>query len=139
MKKNGNAEWQGDLKTGNGTISTESGALDQIQYGFNKRFGDEPGSNPEEIIGAAHAACFSMALSKELGEFDVTADQIKTRADITLEKKDGGFAITKSHLNVQITAEGDRDNIEKAAQSAKKNCPVSKLLNADITMDLTIE
>jgi len=138
MKKYGTAEWKGGLKDGTGLFSTESGALENVQYGFNKRFEGEPGSNPEEVIGAAHASCFSMALSKELGEADITADKISTRADITLEKKDGGFAITKSHLTVTVEADGDKDDIKKAAESAKKNCPVSKLLNAEISMDLSI-
>ena len=138
MKKYGTAQWKGDLKTGTGLFSTESGALKDIQYGFKKRFEGEPGSNPEEVIGAAHAACFSMALSKELGEFDITADEINSQADITLEKKDGGFAITKSHLTVTVHADGDKGDIEKAAKTAKENCPVSKLLNAEISMDLTV-
>ena len=138
IKKFGTAQWQGDLKTGTGMISTESGALKNIQYGFKKRFEDEPGSNPEEIIGAAHAACFSMALSKELGEFDITANAIDACSTITLDKKGGGFAITASHLDVHVNAEGDETDIKYAAKTAKENCPVSKLLKADITMGLKI-
>ncbi len=140
MIKYGTAEWTGSLKDGTGLISTESGAVDKIQYGFKKRFEGEPGSNPEELIGAAHASCFAMAFSNELGKLDVTADKIEAKSEITLEKKDDGFAITKAHLTVSASAEGaTEDVIREAANNAKTGCPVSKLLNAEITMDLTIK
>lgn len=139
IKKYGSAEWTGTLKEGSGVISTESGVLDKAQYGFNKRFEDEPGTNPEELIGAAHASCFSMAFSNELGKLDVTADKIETRSDVTLEKNDNGFEITKAHLTVTASAEGATEEvIREAANNAKTGCPVSKLLNAEVTMDLTI-
>ncbi|MCC1492327.1 OsmC family protein [Cognatishimia sp. F0-27] len=140
MKTNkGSANWKGGLKDGTGTISTPSGVLEQVNYGFNKRFGDEPGTNPEELIAAAHASCFSMALSMVLGEAGFTADDISTEAKVTLEEKDGGFAVTKSHLTVtaQVPGAGAED-FHKAATVAKENCPISKLLNAEITMDASL-
>jgi osmotically inducible protein OsmC len=102
MKRTGSAQWSGDLKTGKGQISTESGALNALPYGFNTRFGDEKGTNPEELIGAAHAACFSMALSAELGKANIKPDKIETKAVIELKQQDGGFAITSSHLDVTV-------------------------------------
>jgi lipoyl-dependent peroxiredoxin len=135
MKRTGSAHWSGDLKAGKGQISTESGALNALPYGFNTRFGDEKGTNPEELIGAAHAACFSMALSAELGKANIKAD-IATKATIELKQQDGGFAITSSHLDVTVTAKSaDRSAVESATKTAKANCPVSKLLKAEITMD----
>jgi osmotically inducible protein OsmC len=140
MKRTGSAHWSGDLKTGKGQISTESGALSSLPYGFNTRFGDEKGTNPEELIGAAHAACFSMALSAELGKASIKADNIHTKATIELKQQDGGFAITSSHLDVTVTAKGaDRAAVENATKTAKANCPVSKLLKAEITMDAKYE
>lgn len=139
MQKYARAQWKGGLKDGTGIITTESGVLNSENYGFNKRFEGEPGTNPEELIGAAHASCFSMALSNELGQMDIIADQIDTKSVITLEKKDDGFAITKSHLTVTVAANGDHNDIQKAAENAKSGCPVSKLLNAEITMDLTVK
>jgi osmotically inducible protein OsmC len=139
MKRTGSAHWSGDLRTGKGSISTESGALNALPYGFNTRFGDEKGTNPEELIGAAHAACFSMALSNELGKANIKAD-IATKATIELKQQDGGFAITSSHLDVTVTAKGaDRSAVENATKTAKTNCPVSKLLKAEITMDARYE
>jgi osmotically inducible protein OsmC len=139
MKRTGTAHWSGDLRTGKGQISTESGALNALPYGFNTRFGDEKGTNPEELIGAAHAACFSMALSAELGKANIKAD-IATKATIELKQQDGGFAITSSHLDVTVTAKGaDRAAVENATKTAKANCPVSKLLKAEITMDAKYE
>jgi osmotically inducible protein OsmC len=139
MKRTGSAQWSGDLKTGKGQISTESGALSALPYGFNTRFGDEKGTNPEELIGAAHAACFSMALSAELGKANIKAD-IATKSTIELKQQDGGFAITSSHLDVTVTAKGaDRSAVESATKTAKANCPVSKLLKAEITMDANYE
>lgn len=136
MKRKGSAEWRGDLRTGKGTISTESGALNALPYGFSTRFGDEKGTNPEELIGAAHASCFSMALSNELAKAGVNDPRIATTATVELKQVDGAFAITSSHLDVTIEAKGaDRDMLEKAANSAKANCPVSRLLKAEITMN----
>lgn len=140
MKRIGSAAWTGDLRTGKGTVSTESGALHDRPYGFNTRFGDEKGTNPEELIGAAHASCFSMALSNELSKAGIANPHIETSAAVELKQQDGGFAITASHLTVKITAKGaDKAAVQKAADTAKANCPVSKLLKADISMDATIE
>jgi lipoyl-dependent peroxiredoxin len=135
MKRKGSAEWRGDLKTGKGTISAESGALKDLPYGFNTRFGDEKGTNPEELIGAAHAACFSMALSSELGKAGIADPHIATTATVELKQVDGAFAITASHLDVTVEAKGaDKAKLELAADTAKANCPVSKLLKAEVTM-----
>ncbi|HSM96540.1 MAG TPA: OsmC family protein [Rhizomicrobium sp.] len=140
MKRKGSAVWTGDLRTGKGTISTESGALASLPYGFNTRFGDEKGTNPEELIGAAHASCFSMALSNELSKAGISNPRIETTAAVELKQQDGGFTITASHLSVKITAPGaDKGAAQKAAETAEKNCPVSKLLKAEITMDTSIE
>lgn len=140
MKRKGSAEWTGDLKTGKGTISTESGALQKLPYGFNTRFGDEKGTNPEELIGAAHASCFSMALSGELAKVGIANPRIETTATVELKQQDGSFAITSSHPDVKIAASGaDKDAAQKAADTAKANCPVSKLLKAEISMTATIE
>ncbi|WP_444667128.1 OsmC family protein [Cereibacter changlensis] len=139
MKRNGSAIWQGDLKTGKGRVSTQSGVLSEAQYGFNTRFEDGPGTNPEELIGAAHAGCFSMALSNVLGEQGLTADRIETTATVTLDKAEGGFAITAVHLEVTATIPGtDEATFQKAAETAKVNCPVSKLLTAEISMTATL-
>jgi osmotically inducible protein OsmC len=140
MKKHASAVWKGDLKTGKGTISTESGALKDQPYGFNTRFGDEPGTNPEELLGAAHAACFSMALSLILGESNLVADSIETRADVTLLKDDSGFSITAVHLITVGKVPGtDAAGFEAAANKAKAGCPVSKVLNAKVTLDATLK
>ncbi|HTK02420.1 MAG TPA: OsmC family protein [Bordetella sp.] len=136
MKRKASAVWKGDLKSGTGTISTESGALSSAPYGFNTRFGDAKGTNPEELLGAAHAGCFSMALSNILGEAGMKADSIQTEAAVTLDKADGGFAITAVHLTVVARIPGaDSKAFEEAASKAKAGCPVSKVLNATITMD----
>ncbi|MEO7917307.1 MAG: OsmC family protein [Dokdonella sp.] len=140
MKKSGSAVWMGDLKTGQGSISTETGVLRDAPYGFKARFEDGPGTNPEELIGAAHAACFSMALSMMLGEKNLTAEKISTKADVMLEKLDDGFAITAVHLSLSARIPGTDDaTFQSIAESAKKNCPVSKLLNAKITLDAALE
>ncbi|MGE4313796.1 MAG: OsmC family protein [Pseudobdellovibrionaceae bacterium] len=140
IQKSGSAHWEGTLKEGKGTVSTESGVLNAQPYGFNIRFGDDKGTNPEELIAAAHASCFSMALSNILGEYDLTAKAIDTKATVTLEKNDGGFAVTKSHLAVNLSVPGaDNATLEEAAGKAKAGCPISKLLNAEITMDLNIQ
>lgn len=140
MKKTASAHWQGGIKDGKGTISTQSGVLSEQPYGFNTRFEDKPGTNPEELIGAAHAGCFSMALSKELGEAGMTADSIDTKAEVTLDKQDGGFAITAVHLSLKAKVPGaDRAAFEKAVETAKTGCPVSKVLNAEITLEVVLE
>ena len=140
MKRKGSAHWTGDLRTGKGTISTESGALTNLPYGFATRFGDEKGTNPEELIGAAHASCFTMALSNELSKAGIANPVIDTTATVEIKQQDGGFAITSSHLTVTITAKGaDKAAAQNAADTAKANCPVSKLLKAEISMDATID
>lgn len=140
MKKTASAHWQGDLKHGKGTISTESGALKENPYGFNTRFEDALGTNPEELIGAAHAGCFSMAFSMLLGEENFTPDSIDTKATVTLEKLSDGFAITAVHLEMQARIPSiDQAKFEEIANKAKNGCPVSKLLNADITLDATLQ
>jgi osmotically inducible protein OsmC len=136
IKKKGSAVWQGNLKDGSGSISTETGVLREAPYGFKARFEGGKGTNPEELIGAAHAACFSMALSLILGEAGLTAERIETQAEISLEKQPDGFAITASHLTVQAKVPGASDaKFQELAGKAKAGCPVSKLLNAKITMD----
>src|SRR5690606_30239307 len=136
VSRTGSARWNGSIKEGKGEVSTESGILDAVPYSFNKRFGDEAGTNPEELIGAAHAACFSMALSLILGQADLTADEIATSSKVTIEQKDGGFTITKVHLDVTAKVPGaDAAKFMEAANAAKKGCPVSKLMNAEISMD----
>ena len=140
MNKTASAHWQGDLKTGKGTISTQSGALKENPYGFNTRFADKPGTNPEELIGAAHASCFSMAFSMLLGEENFTPDSIDTKARITLEEQDGGFTVTASHLEMTARIPGiDQAKFDDIAGKAKAGCPISKLLNAEITLDATLQ
>lgn len=136
MKRNATARWQGDLKTGKGSISSDSGVLDATQYSFGTRFENGKGTNPEELIAAAHAGCFSMALSMILGNAGHTADRIDTKATVSLEQADGGFSITRVHLEVEARVPGaDQATFDKAANDAKAGCPVSKALNADISMD----
>jgi osmotically inducible protein OsmC len=140
MKKHASAVWKGDLKTGKGTITTESGALNAQPYGFNTRFEGVRGTNPEELIGAAHSACFSMALSMILGEAKFVADSIETKAEVTLDKDDSGFSITAIHLTTVAKVPGmDAAGFEAAAAKAKAGCPVSKVLNAKITLDATLQ
>jgi osmotically inducible protein OsmC len=136
MKKFGSAVWRGGLKDGKGAISTESGALKDYPYGFAARFEGKPGTNPEELIGAAHAGCFTMALSLILGEAGLTAEQMDTKADVTLEKQADGFAITAIHLTLRAKIPGaDAAKFAGLADKAKQGCPVSKLLKAPITLD----
>src|SRR5712672_2626849 len=140
MERKASAVWQGNLKAGKGTISTASGVLSNTQYSFSTRFENGVGTNPEELIAAAHAGCFSMALSAQLGEAGLTADRIDTTATVTLEKGANGFEVTSSHLDVKATIPGaSREAFDKAANNAKAGCPISKLLNAKITMDATLE
>jgi lipoyl-dependent peroxiredoxin len=139
MKKSGSAVWQGGLKDGKGAISTETGALKDYPYGFASRFEGKPGTNPEELIAAAHAGCFTMALSLILGEANLTATQMNTKAEVTLEKLDDGFAITAVHLTLRATIPGtDQKTFAELANKAKVGCPVSKLLKADITLDAAL-
>lgn len=139
IHKKGSAHWEGDIK-GKGTVSTESGALSQQPYGFNTRFEDKPGTNPEELIGAAHAACFSMALSLMLGQAGHTPKIIDTTADVSLDKKGEGFAITKVALKSVIELPGiDEKKFEEIINKAKSGCPVSQLLNTEITLDYVLE
>ncbi len=140
MKKTASAVWQGGLKDGKGTLSTESGALKDNPYGFNTRFEGAPGTNPEELIGAAHAGCFSMALSMMLGEAGLTAERIETRAEVTLDKQSDGFAITAVHLVLRARVPGaDTQTFEQIANKAKAGCPVSKVLNAKISLDASLD
>ena len=140
MKRHASAEWKGGIRDGKGTISTQSNVLSDTQYSFSTRFEDGIGTNPEELIAAAHAGCFSMALSGQLGNAGLTAESINTTATVTLDKTDGGFAITAVHLEVRARIPGaDEQAFETAANNAKAGCPVSKVLNAEITMDAKLE
>lgn len=136
MKRGGHAVWRGGLKDGKGTVSTDSGTLSSTPYNFGMRFENEKGTNPEELVAAAHAACFSMALSLILGNDGMTAESIETKATVSLEQVDGGFAVTSSHLDTTVKIPGaDKARFEKAVEAAKTGCPISKLLNAKITLD----
>ena len=136
MKRKGSANWNGGIKDGKGTVSTDSGVLEGTPYSFSTRFEDGRGTNPEELIAAAHAGCFSMALSGQLGKAGLTARDISTTATVTLDKSGDGFAITAVHLEVRAEVpDADREAFGKAANEAKNGCPVSKVLNAAITMD----
>ena len=139
IKRKGSAVWRGGLKDGKGAISTESGALKDYPYGFAARFEGQRGSNPEELIAAAHASCFTMALSLILGEAKLTAEHMETAAEVTLEQVEGGFAITAIHLTLKAKIPGaDQATFEKLTGMAKAGCPVSKLLKAEITLDATL-
>lgn len=139
MIKRGSAVWEGSFRHGSGTISTESGALKKAPYGVAARFDGEPGSNPEELIAAAHASCFSMALSLMLGDAGFEPASIETTAAVRLEKVGDGFAITSSHLSVHARVPGiDEAKFSELASLAKAGCPVSKVLNTEITMDATL-
>jgi osmotically inducible protein OsmC len=140
ITKKASAVWTGGIKDGKGTLSTETGVLDAAPYGFKSRFEEGPGTNPEELIGAAHAGCFSMALSMMLGEAGLTPERIETHAAIKLEKAADGFTITASHLTVKARVPGaEAARFDEIAQKAKADCPVSKLLNANITMEASLE
>ncbi|MDF3830364.1 MULTISPECIES: OsmC family protein [unclassified Pseudocitrobacter] len=140
IHKKGQAHWEGDLKRGKGTVSTESGALDQQPYGFNTRFEGAKGTNPEELIAAAHSACFSMALSLMLTEAGHAPTSIDTVADVSLDKVDGGFAITKVALQSKIVLPGiDSAKFDEIIQKAKAGCPVSQVLKAEITLDYQLD
>ncbi|MFG6136509.1 MULTISPECIES: OsmC family protein [Halomonas] len=140
IQKNGSAVWQGGLKDGKGTVSTQSGTLTEAPYSFAKRFEDESGANPEELIGAAHASCYSMALSMILGEAGYTPDRIASRATVTLAPDDSGFSISAVHLETRASVPGaDEAAFQDAAEKAKAGCPVSKLFNAEITLDAKLD
>jgi osmotically inducible protein OsmC len=140
MKRTGSAVWTGGLKDGKGTVSTQSGVLKESQYSFSTRFEDGIGTNPEELIAAAHAGCFSMALSGQLGAAGMTAESIRTTATVSLEKTDSGFSITAIHLDLNARIPGaEKTAFEKAAADAKAGCPVSRVLNAKITLDAKLE
>src|SRR5690349_10515957 len=135
----GTAVWEGGIKDGKGAISTASGALQAAPYGFASRFEGKPGTNPEELIGAAHAGCFTMALSLILGEAGLTAEKMETKAEVTLDKVADGFAITAIHLDLQARIPGaDKTKFEELANKAKAGCPVSKVLNTNITLTTTL-
>ena len=140
IKRKGSAVWSGGLKDGKGTVSTQSGVLNQAQYGFNTRFENGPGTNPEELLGAAHAGCFTMALSAQLGEAGMTAQKLETTATVSLDKVEGGFAIPAIHLELVATIPGANEQaFQEAARKAKEGCPVSKLFNANITLDAKLQ
>src|SRR5689334_11167164 len=140
MQRKGSAVWQGGLKDGKGTISTDSGVLKQTQYSFATRFENGVGTNPEELLAAAHAGCFAMALSGQLGAAGLTAERIDVTCTVSLEKTEGGFAITESHLELKAKIPGaDRAAFDTAAGNAKAGCPVSKLYNTKITLNAVLE
>jgi osmotically inducible protein OsmC len=140
MNRKASAVWNGNLKEGRGRISTDSGALRDTQYSFSTRFENDPGTNPEELIAAAHAGCFSMALSGQLTGADRPPESIHTTATVTMEKTDDGFTVTRIHLEVTARVPGiDAKGFENAANNAKSGCPISRLLNAEITMTASLE
>jgi osmotically inducible protein OsmC len=140
MKRKASAEWQGDLKNGKGSISTGSGVLTKTQYSFSTRFEEGIGTNPEELIAAAHAGCFSMALSNQLAQHGLTAESINTTATVTLEKLDSGFAITEVNLDlVARIPQADKAKFDQAVEEAKTGCPISKLFNAKISLQSKLE
>ena len=139
IKRKGSAAWQGGIKDGTGLLSTESGALKDYPYGFASRFEGQKGSNPEELLGAAHAGCFTMALSLILGEAKLTAERMDTAAEVTLESVEGGFAITAVHLTLRAKVPGaDAATFAELAGKAKAGCPVSKLFDTEITLDAAL-
>jgi osmotically inducible protein OsmC len=140
MKRTASAVWRGDLKTGKGSISTDSGTLKDTQYSFSTRFENGVGTNPEELIAAAHAGCFSMAFSAELGKAGITPEKISTTATVTLEKTDAGFTVTESHLEMTAKIPGaDQKKVLEIANAAKAGCPISRLLNAKISLATKFE
>jgi osmotically inducible protein OsmC len=140
MKRKASVLWQGDLKAGRGTVSTESGVLNDTPYSFAKRFGDEKGTNPEELIAAAHASCFTMAVSAELGKANLVAERLRTTCTVTLEKADGGWSVTESRLELSAKAPGaSEEAFRQAAKAAETGCPISRLLKTKITLDAKLE
>src|SRR3954466_7863649 len=140
IKRKGSAVWTGGLKDGKGTVSTQSGVLNQSQYGFNTRFEDGQGTNPEELLAAAHAGCFTMALSNQLGQAGLKAESLDTVCTITLDKTEGGFGITESHLELKAKVPGaTKEAFDTATAGAKAGCPVSKLYKTNITLNASLE
>ena len=140
MERRATAVWQGGVRHGKGALTTESKALSDTPYSFSTRFEGAPGTNPEELLGAAHAGCFSMALAARLGESGITPERIETQATVTLEKLEAGFTITRVHLDVGVRAAGaDRAKFDAAAANAKANCPLSRVLKAEITMNARLD
>jgi len=140
MKRTGSAVWQGDLKNGKGALSTNSGVLKDTQYSFSTRFESGAGTNPEELIAAAHAGCFAMAFSAMLGKAGFTPDKVAAKADVSLEQVQGNWTITTINLQLDAKVPGiDRAKFEEVANDAKKNCPVSRALNANITLQATLQ
>ena len=140
MQRNASAHWTGGLKDGKGTLTAPGGVLKNTPYSFHTRFESEPGTNPEELIAAAHAGCFTMALSAQLGNAGMTAQALDTTASVTLEKTDAGFTITAVHLQVKAKIPGaDKSKFDAAAKNAKEGCPISRLLNTKITLDAKLE
>jgi len=140
MKRKASAVWQGSLKEGKGNISTDSGVLSSAQYSFSTRFEDGVGTNPEELIAAAHAGCFSMALSGQLTNAGLTPESINTTATVNMEKTDAGFTVTEVHLDVKAKVPGaSQAAFDTAANNAKSGCPISRLLKANITMTAVLE
>ncbi len=140
MKRTASAEWHGDLKSGTGTVSTASKVLSQSAYSFHTRFEEGKGTNPEELLAAAHAGCFSMALSAQLGQANLTPASIQTTCTITLEKLADGFAITESHLDLKARVPGaSQEAFDRAVENAKTGCPVSKLYKTNITLTSKLE
>jgi osmotically inducible protein OsmC len=140
MIRKATAQWNGDLKSGKGTFSVASGAFKDLSYSWARRFGDEHGTNPEEMIAAAHASCFSMAFSAELGKANLKPDYVKTECAINFDKGEKGFTILESHLTTHVKAPGgDKAAIEKAAADAKAGCPISRVLNTKVTLELKVD
>jgi len=140
MKRRASVQWQGDLKTGKGAVTSESGVLKDVPYSFARRFGEEKGTNPEELVAAAHASCFTMAVSAELGKASLVAAQLSTTCTITLENTGGGWTITESHLELTAKIPGaSEEAFRKAAEAAETGCPISKLLKTKITLDAKLQ
>lgn len=140
LRRKATAVWRGDLKGGKGAISTDSGALKETQYSFGTRFESGVGTNPEELIAAAHAGCFAMALSAQLGAAGLTPEKLETTATVTLEKLDAGWTVTKVHLDLKAKVPGaSAEKFNEAAAGAKAGCPISRLLKAEITLDAKLE
>jgi osmotically inducible protein OsmC len=140
MNRTASAHWSGDLASGGGSVSTASGVLSSTPYSFKSRFEQGKGTNPEELLAAAHAGCFTMALSLVLGQSNLKADSLNTTCTVSIEKQGEGFSITRSHLELKAKVPGaSQDAFNKAVQAAKTNCPVSKLFNTEITLDATLE
>ena len=140
MKRGASAQWQGDLKTGTGTVSTDSGVLAASQYSFSTRFENGKGTNPEELIAAAHAGCFTMALSGQLSAANLVAERLATTATVTMDKVEAGWTVTGIHLSVKgKVPKADKAAWNKATEAAKAGCPISRLLNTTITMDAKLE